>query len=146
MKKKSWVITVLLAVIVMCLAFTACPPDTKERFVTFENNTKIKIDLTFDGIAPVTLEVGTQTKGTSKTVSRVGADIVLQSITYGDNTVDNNPERYIELKGTLIQGKKQKKDVVGIPLAGGRLEFWPDKDPDNWSAANWNIKVIPLDD
>jgi len=142
--KKILGIAALLAVVAMGLAFTACDllgdKNDEPVFVTFTNNTAIDIKLTFKGLPPLDLTKGTMTKGNSVVVEGKGS-IVLQTITFSDKVVDDNPENYIIVSGALVAGKKQKKDVVGISLAGGELIFSPDQNTP--SAASWKINVIP---
>jgi len=152
MKKKILGITALLAVLAMCLTFTACPPDNELRSVDFVNELGITVALSFEGQSGITLAAVTKTStppDSKKTVERTGKDIVLTGITFGDPNVDRDPTQYVMLEGNLLPGnQKRGKDAIGVALSGGTLYFRivPDMPSNANPASPKKVDVIQLDD
>jgi len=138
-------ITALVAVVGFTLVATACNfEDTEQRSVTFTNKTAISINIGLKGLDPVELEAATMSKDVKKTVKQVGKDIVLQTITFGNDLVNADPNAYIITDGNLIPGKKGK-EVIGIPLATGELIFKADTTV-RGNPAIFKISVIQADE
>ena len=142
MKKKILGIAVLLALVAMCLTLVACPPLDEDVYVRFENKTKIKITITCKGMAPIDLPAATMTSSTPVDVGPGKGSIVLQTITFDNSIVQDNPETYIEVTGSLIPGKKNGKEAQGLSLAGGTCIFNANQAV-NGNPAAFKISVLP---
>jgi len=142
MKKKILGITVLLAVVAMCLTFTACPPP-EDNVVRFVNYTACKITITIKGGEIFDLQKLTSLTADpdSHTVTKSG-DIVLQTIAFDNGTVSQKPEDYITIDGQATGGKKQYSN--GINLGSGTINFRPIDILGN--PAMPRINIIPQDD
>ena len=132
--KKKFGIVVILALVAMCLAFTACPQDNTKRSVTFVNHTlaTIRINGNFDEgsikLDPAT-KSGTVFIYDEKTGSKVGADVTISGITAekdGQIVSADDLNTYIYLDGIAKLSKKQPKDGA-VSLSSGTLSFeaWP---------------------
>jgi len=146
-KKKILEITVLLAVIAICLTFAACPkPDEDERSVTFINRTASPITITFQNAPTINLkaqEKKTDPEGRA-TATKKGADLILNTITFELSTL-NDGDIVIDEKSTVIAGKDSKK-VDGISLAYGTIIFTPKLGDDTNPALPKKISTIQLND
>jgi len=124
--KKILGIAVLLAIVAVCLTFTACP-DTTERYVTFINQTTATIRIT-GNFAPVKLEPAKKWTNNlgyddfEQTVTKVGEDITIEGIT-ADSYNDEQLNQYVYIWGTVIAGEKQPKDGKSVALKSGTLYF-----------------------
>jgi len=126
-KKKILGFTVLFAVLALSFTLTACAPDTEERYVTFVNETSLVITVTCKGLAPVILQKGTPGDPKRDTVKKTGSDIVLETIDFGNTTVqqaymagDGSIENYVFITGQVTGGKPAKN---GLTLGSGTLTF-----------------------
>ena len=155
MKNRILGITVLLAMVVLGLAFMSCPADTDDRVITFTNMCSIPISIVTDA-GSVNLKRATISDNPSETITKKGSDITLTSITYNNGTgvVNDDPDNYIDISGTVTPGKGKSKGG-GVSLGSGTMIFVPrtlDKDGNahgaNGNPANifTNISVIPLDE
>jgi len=125
MKNRILGISALLAVVVFCLMFSACPPidDGKERAVTFINRTSGTIVLNTDGDPnPYTLRPASSQVDTSSQIiiRKTGFDLELKTITVTTPKI-SDPWDYIELRGDLIGTVSRN----GIKLGGGTVSFFP---------------------
>ena len=142
MKKKILGITVLLAVLAMCLTFTACPP-AEDNAVNFFNYTGVDVTVNIKGGITFTLPkiVGLVAQPTKNTVTKKG-DIVLQTVDFGNLTFDQVAQ-YIIIDGSATGGKKKYAD--GINLGSGTINFRADQSVDG-NLALPSIDEISLDD
>jgi hypothetical protein len=145
--KKILGITALLAVIVLGLMFTACPPaDEDERVVNFINNTNSPVEITFQNAAAISLKearVGDPQGGNPLcrgTVTKKGADIILNTITFTSPSFSVDQD--LEIEGSVIGGK-DSKNVAGVSLAYGTIIFSPKYGGQGFPN---KIDAIPLDD
>jgi len=148
MKKKILGIAALLAVLAMCLTFTACPKDEEERSVTFVNNLKIGIDITIKGGPTFSLAglANASAKADKREVTKKGEDIVIMTISFDQPLVQADPGRYIVLDGDLVAGKnKTGADAQGLALSYGFLYFNPNL-AEAQNPAGFKIGTILLDD
>jgi len=147
MKKRILGIFALLALVAMCVTFTACVVDTEERIVTFTNELGVPVNLTFSNINPnvITLAAVTLAKtppDSRQTVTLVGKDIGLIDISFGSGVTEAD----VEVKGTLITGDdKSAAQVRGLPLKAGTITFYP-RPGAVGAVIPAKIDVIQLDD
>jgi hypothetical protein len=139
MKKRILGITALLAVLAMCLTFTACPPP-EDNVVTFFNETALNLQITIKGGETFSLNgiVGLADPSTH-TVTKSG-DIVLQTITASGYSQEQLSQ-YIEIDGALTGGKQKYKD--GINLGSGAVYFKADRTVTGNPAIPLSINIIP---
>ena len=124
--KKILGITALLAVVALCLAFTACPLDEDIRTINFINETRLDITLTFTNVEQVLLG-GIRANGEPVTAGRspkatrtlTGKDIILTTIAIGSLS-DDEIEKYIDIVGMVTPGKNSNK---GVSLGSGTMTF-----------------------
>jgi len=142
MKKKILGITALLAVLAMCLIFTACPA-AEDNVVTFFNETALTLQVTIKGGETFPLKgiVGLADPSTY-TVTKSG-DIVLQTITATGYTSEQLGQ-YIDVEGALTGGKQKYKD--GINLGSGTIYFRADRTILGNPAIPAKISIIPQDE
>jgi hypothetical protein len=140
---------VLLAVVAVCLTFTACP-DTVEREVNFINDTSSIVIISFENASALTIPASTKNtapgEGPMKTAKKTGEDLILLAIVFSNpqiGAIGDGAENYVQLDGAVIAGKEVKK---GLALANGTIIFSPKRGMDN-NPASWpKISTIPLDE
>ena len=124
MKNRILGITVLLAVVVVGLAFIVSCGPAEDTEIAFTNKTATTIEISTDGSpATITLRAQVGVLGTpdTQTVTKKGGEITLKAITYGLSTVDGDPDKYIDITGTVTLGKGNKKG--GVSLGSGTMVF-----------------------
>jgi len=140
-RKRILGITALLAVIAICLAFTACPPDEEERMVNFYNASAADIELTCAGSTPSIVSLPrspTQTDMTGPvTVTRKGKDIEITSMAILNYSVPLGDEfNYITIRGSLTGGKPGT-------IKAGTIIFEAVKTN---GIIPWKVDTVPLDE
>jgi len=152
MKKKILGIAALVAVIGQAFVFSTCqlPLDEDVRTVTFYNQTSVDITINCqaDNVNSFKLtKAKTQLDEEQyKTLTRKGKDIIINSITVGQQMGAAGDEwDYIEVKGSAVGGT-QKKGQSGLALKFGDIYFVPAKGKDPNPAGTWKVTAIPQDE
>ena len=144
MKNRILGISVLLAVIALSLVFTACPPDTEDRVISFANNTSLPITVYSDGNPPILqlpkVERSTD-PATTGTITKSGKDITISKFDYNNDLVNDNPGKYIDFSASIV-GKNTKG---GLTVGSGSIVFSPFRETGS-PAYTWKISVIPHDE
>ena len=121
MKNRILGITVLLAVVVLGLAFMSCPADTEDREITFTNRLSVAINVITDGV-PASLPLdaaGGKNDLTKKgTVTKKGADIKLVNITSPSSGEVNSEAKFTYIDLDLSGISSTSKDKSGNYLLG----------------------------
>jgi len=135
MKNRILGITMLLAVIVLGLAFMSCPADTEEdREITFTNRLSVDINVITDGTpASLPLAAASSKSDLTKkgTVTKKGADIKLVNITGTASELSSeNIFRYIDLDLSGISSTSKDKNGNYL-LGSGSIVIKPQELDDN---------------
>jgi len=146
MKKRILGITVLLAVLAMCVTFTACVVDQDERSVTFINTTKSRIEIVFKNAPSISIDplpsVSTPDADAPRnTAKKKGEDLILKTIVF---TIAGATLDHVVFEGAV------EAEVVkdGISMSYGTIIIRPKTGPDYLAnpVAFLKFGSIPLDD
>ena len=154
MKKRILGITVLLAVLAMCVTFTACVVDQDERSVTFVNYTAKTITLSFKNVSAVILQALPSQSATGdqvphETRTKKGEDIILMSISFeGGTTLEEALDNgYLDFSESSLVPGETVKNQKGMSLAYGTMVFRPATGVSGGNPLNFpKIGMVTLDD
>jgi len=154
MKNRIFGITVLLAVIVLGLAFISCPADAEDCELTFINQTSVKISIVTDG-SPISFDLAKAKSAVDdtqrKTVTKKASEIEITSLSFEGISADDW-DRYLRIEINATPNQKVKNK---LKLGSGTVVFVAaDKDADgtiwgnnmNPAATFSKISVITLDE